>query len=209
MKTGLIEPHYLPCLEYFCALLPFDKLVLEKHEHYVKQSFRNRCHINTAQGPVMLVVPLTAKHGKVPFKDIRIDQTGKWQNNHWRSIQSAYAKAPFFEHYAPELHTILYRDFDFIFDLNLEVLSFCLNSLGLQKELSETENYQKEAGLQICDLRSQITSKKPYSSRTFYQPKPYYQVFGNTFASNLSLIDLLFCEGPNALATLKASGREI
>jgi hypothetical protein len=209
MKTGLIEPHYLPCLEYFCALLPFDNLVLEKHGHYVKQSLRNRCHINTAQGPKMLVVPLTAKHGKVPFKDIRIDRTGKWQNNHWRSIQSAYAKAPFFEHYAPELLNILYRDFDFIFDLNREVLSFCLNSLGLRKELSESGDYQMEVGLQVCDLRSQITSKKPYSSRAFYQPEPYNQVFGNTFASNLSLIDLLFCEGPYAPAILKASGREI
>jgi len=209
MKIGLIEPHYLPCLEYFCALLPFDKLVLEKHEHYVKQGFRNRCHINTAQGPIRLVVPLTAKHHHAPFKDIRIDYRGKWQNNHWRSIQSAYAKAPFFEHYATELRTVLYRDFDFIFDLNLAVLSFCLNSLGLRKELSETKDYEREVDLQICDLRSQITSKKPYSSRAIYQPQPYHQVFGNAFASNLSLIDLLFCEGPMALSTLKASRREI
>src|SRR5258707_11402283 len=119
MKIGLIEPHYLPCLEYFCALLPFDKLVLEKHEHFVKQSFRNRCHINTAQGPMMLVVPLMERHGKIPFKDIRIDYRGKWQNNHWRSIQSAYASAPFFEHYAPEVRKVIYRDFAFIFDLNV------------------------------------------------------------------------------------------
>ena len=209
MKIGLIEPHYLPCLEYFCALLPFDKLVLEKHEHYIKQSLRNRCHINTAQGPTMLVVPLTANHGKVAFKDVQIDYTGKWQNNHWRSIQSAYAKAPFFEHYAPELRNVIFRDFVFIFDLNLAVLSFCLKSLGLRKELSETKGYERDAGLQVCDLRSRITPKKPYSSRPFYEPKPYYQVFGNAFASNLSLIDLLFCEGPNALSTLKASGKEI
>lgn len=209
MKIGLIEPHYLPNLEYFCALLPFDKLVLEKHGHFVKQSLRNRCHINTAQGPSRLVVPLTAKHGKVAFKDVRIDYTGKWQNNHWQSILSAYAKAPFFEHYAPELHNIIYRDFVFIFDLNRHVLSFCLNSLGLRKELSETEEYQTEAGLQICDLRSQIISKKPYSNRAFYQPQPYYQVFGNAFASNLSLIDLLFCEGPNSLPILRASRKEI
>ena len=209
MKIGLIEPHYLPCLEYFCALLPFDKLVLEKHEHYIKQSLRNRCHINTAQGPTMLVVPLTANHGKVAFKDVQIDNTGKWQNNHWRSIQSAYAKAPFFEHYAPELRNVIYRDFVFIFDLNLAVLSFCLKSLGLRKELSETKGYERDAGLQVCDLRSRITSKKPYSSRPFYEPKPYYQVFGNAFASNLSLIDLLFCEGPNSLTTLRASRKEI
>ena len=209
MTTGLIEPHYLPCLEYFCAILSFDKLVLEKQEHYVKQSYRNRCQINTAQGPSTMVVPLTAKHGKIPFKDIRIDYTGKWQNNHWRSIQSAYAKAPFFEHYAQELERILRRDFVFIFDLNQEVLSFCLSSLGLPVELSATETYQKEGVPQICDLRSQITSKKPYWDRPYYRPKPYYQVFGNAFASNLSLVDLLFCEGPHALPILKASRHEI
>ena len=209
MKTGLIEPHYLPCLEYFCAILPFDSVVLEKHEHYVKQSYRNRCLINTAQGPTWLTVPLTSKRGKVPFKDIRIDYSGKWQNNHWRTIQSGYANAPFFEHYAPDLEKIIRRDFPFIFDLNMSVLSFCLNNLGLKKELSDTAEYQKETGEQVCDLRSRVIWKKPYSDRPFYRPVPYYQVFGNGFASNLSLIDLLFCEGPNALATLKASGTDI
>lgn len=208
MKIGLIEPHYLPSLEYFSALLPFEKIILEKQEHYVKQSYRNRCYINTVNGPVMLVVPLTEKRGKVPFQDVRIDQSVKWQNNHWRSIQSAYAKAPFFEHYLDDLKKVIYGNHFFLLDLDHHLLSFCLRSLGLEKELSETVSYEKEVGGEISDLRSQITPKKPFSGRSYYQPQPYHQVFGNAFASNLSLIDLLFCEGPRALTLLKASRKE-
>jgi WbqC-like protein family len=208
MKIGLIEPHYLPSLEYFCVLLPLDKIVLEQHEHYVKQSFRNRCHINTTQGRVMLVVPLTQKHGKVQLKDIRIDNSLKWQNNHWRTIQSAYARSPFFEHYRDELNKILFGNDTYLFDLDRNLLSFCLRNLGLEKAISETVAYEKEPNSEISDLRSQITSKKPPSDRSFYQPRPYHQVFGNAFAGNLSVIDLLFCEGPGALTILKASEKK-
>jgi hypothetical protein len=206
MKIGLIEPHYLPSLEYFCAILPFDRLVLEKHEHYVKQSYRSRCYINAAHGEEMLVVPLTAKHGKVAFKDIRIDYTKKWQNLQWRTIQSAYAKAPFFEHYSGELSKLIYANDRFLFDHDRALLSFCLKSLGLSKELSETAVFEKGTVNEgISDLRWQITPKNPFSMRSYYRPMPYYQVFGNAFAANLSLIDLLFCEGPNALHILRAS----
>ena len=156
----------------------------------------------------MLVVPVTEKHGKVPFKDIRIDNSLKWKNKHWRSIQSAYAKAPFFEHYRDELNKVIYGDISFLVDLDRHLLSFCLQSLGLAKELLGTVAYEKEAKPEISDLRSQITPKKPFSGRFFYQPKPYHQVFGNAFASNLSIIDLLFCAGPRALTLLKASREE-
>jgi hypothetical protein len=205
MKTGLIEPHYLPSLEYFCALLPFPKVILETSEFYVKQSDRNRCHVNTANGRGILAVPLEAPHGKVPFKDIRVERGARWRNNHWRTIQSAYAKAPFFEHYGPELKEVLYQDDVFLCDLSRGMLSFCLRNLGLKTEISESLVYEKEVGPEIFDLRAQITSKKPSSSRSIYQPVPYYQVFGSPFVSNLSLIDLLFCEGPNSLAILRAS----
>lgn len=208
MKSVIIEPHYLPSLEYFCAIGNYEGIILEKHEHYVKQSYRNRCYINTAHGPQMLVVPLTQKHGKVSLKDVRIDNRARWQNNQWRTLQSAYAKAPFFEHYAGELNTLIYTDTDFLFDLCLSSLSFCLRNLGMKKEIISTQSYEKQPPEGVRDLRSQIVSKVPFVERPFYTPKPYYQVFGNVFASNLSLVDLLFCEGPRALTLLQASGRE-
>ena len=205
----LIEPHYLPSLEYFCALLRFDKLILEKNQHYIKQSFRNRCYINTANGVEMLVVPLSEKHGKVQLKDIRIDYTKKWQNNHWRGIQSAYAKAPFFEHYSDALKQIIFSDHQFLYDLNLALLSFCLRSMNLEREISETVSYEKTFGGDIYDLRSAITPKEPYSGRPYYKPMAYYQVFGSAFAENLSFVDLLFSMGPGSLAILRASQKEI
>ena len=208
MKSVLIELHYLPSLEYFCALLPFDTIELEKHEHYVKQSYRSRCYINTAQGVEMLTVPLTAKHGKAIIKDIRIDYNSKWQNTHWRALESAYRSAPYFEFYADDLKTILYRSHPFLFDLNFELLSFCLTSIRFNPTLAASVTYEKITPLSVFDLRSQIDPKKPPAERTFYKPVPYHQVFGNGFAESLSLIDLLFCEGPKAAPFLLASRKD-
>jgi len=203
--TALIELHFLPSLEYFCAIQKFDQVVLEKHEHYVKQGYRNRCYINTSQGVGLLTVPLTEKHGKVFVKDVRIDYSTKWQNIHWRTLQSAYKNAPFFEHYEEELHRQISKDHQFLFDLNLSLLSFCLKSLKWDLKLSESVSYEKSCDPFIKDLRSAIQAKKPYSERSYYKPAPYHQVFGNMFVPNLSLIDLLFCEGPNAGRLIKAS----
>lgn len=153
----------------------------------------------------MLIVPLQKKHGKVPVEEIKIDDQQKWKNNHWRSIESAYRKAPFFEHYADGLKAIIYQEHERLRDLNHSLLSFCLRATSLKVELSETFIYEKVLPDPIYDLRDRITPKSPPSTRTFYQPTPYQQVFGNEFVSNLSILDLLFCEGPNSIRLLRAS----
>jgi len=201
----LIDLHYLPSLEYFCALQQFDEIQLEKHEHFVKQSYRNRCFINTAQGPVMLVVPLTNKHGKVPIKDVEIDYSIQWQNNHWRTIESAYRKAPYYGYYSEDIRKIIYHNYKFIFDLNLDLLSFCLKCLQLKARLSVSVSYQKNTEESVSDLRSVIQPKIPHSARPIYKPSSYTQVFGNQFVPNLSVMDLLFCEGPRAGSLILAS----
>lgn len=195
----------MPSLEYFCALQQFDEIQLEKHEHFVKQSYRNRCFINTAQGPVMLVVPLTNKHGKVPIKDVGIDYNIQWQNNHWRTIESAYRKAPYYEYYFEDIRKIIYHNYAFIFDLNLELLSFCLKCLRHKAQLSVSVSYKKNSEESVSDLRSVIQPKIPHSARPIYRPISYTQVFGNQFVPNLSVIDLLFCEGPRAGSLILAS----
>jgi len=171
----------------------------------VKQSYRNRCYINTAQGLEMLIVPLTSKHGNVIIKDIRIDYSKKWQNNHWRTIESAYRKAPYYEYYADDLSNILYGNHDFLFDLNFDLLSFCLKSIRFAPSLSVSVSYEKVPPPYVFDLRSHINPKKPVSDREFYQSASYHQVFGSGFVGNLSLIDLLFCEGPRSASLLQAS----
>ncbi len=205
MKVALIDLHYLPSIEYFCAIYPFEHVLLEKHENFVKQSFRNRCYIKTSQGIQMLIVPLTEKHGKVSIQNIKIDNRQKWQNNHWRAIESAYRNAPYFEFYSEELKNIIYKGHDFLFSLNQDLLSYCLRSVQLKINLSETITFGIQLDISISDLRSQIIPKLSYSNRSFYHPIKYQQVFGSSFVANLSLLDLLFCEGPNIFRFLQSA----
>lgn len=201
----LIDLHYLPSLEYCTVLRQFQSVELEYHEHYVKQSYRNRCFINTAQGVQMLVVPVTHKSGKTLIKDVQVENSVRWKNNHWRTIESAYRKAPYYEHYADDLKEILYRPHTFLFDLNYALLSFCLKSLRLKPDLMVSLTYQQTVAPHQTDMRSAIQAKIPYSSRKHYRPAAYYQIFGNQFVPNLSLVDLLFCAGPSAGSILVAS----
>jgi hypothetical protein len=173
----------------------------------VKQSFRNRCCINTSQGIQKLIVPLREKHGKISVQEIRIDYQQKWQNNHWRSIESAYRNAPYFEHYADELKKIIYQGHDQLFTLNSSLLSFCLRAINLKIPLSTTLDYEKVPYHPVSDLRGTINPKQNFSERTFYHPVAYQQVFGNNFVSNLSFLDLLFCEGPKSPNLLRSSRR--
>jgi hypothetical protein len=208
LNSLLIELHFLPCIEYWCALQSFDEVIFEKNEHYVKQSYRNRCYINTANGKQALAVPLTEKHGKVIIKDIRIDYSKKWQNNHWRTIESAYRNSPFFEHYAGEIQQAIFKKNTFLFDLNTHLLSFCLQALKWDLKPSESVSYETIPQNGVTDYRSVINAKKSYSERRFYEPVTYYQIFGNRFVENLSVIDLLFCEGPQSSHIISRSRKE-
>jgi hypothetical protein len=209
MPAALIESYFLPPLEYFCALLGADCIIVERHEYFVKQTYRNRCYINTANGLAMLSVPVVDRHGKKIIADIRIEGGLRWRNNHWRTLQSAYANAPFFEHYADELRTILFGRFGFLIDLNTALLSFCLGNAGMVANVSATVAYEETVAKEVFDLRSTIMPRKDGSASVFYRDSPYHQVFGNAFAGNLSLLDLLFCEGPASLSVLHASRKKI
>jgi hypothetical protein len=201
----LIDLHFLPSLEYFCALQDFQHIQLEKHEHYVKQSYRNRCYIKTTQGVEMLSVPLTGKHGKVPYGEVMIDYSTRWRDVFWRTVESAYRNSPYYEHYCDGLHKIIYSGTSLIFDLNLQILSFCLENLKWPKTLNGTESYRKIVNEPFSDIRSLITTRNTYIERGFYRPTPYYQVFGSSFEENLSVLDLLFCTGPEAGSVLRTS----
>ncbi|HYG04549.1 MAG TPA: WbqC family protein [Chryseosolibacter sp.] len=201
----LIESQYLPPICYFSTLLHFDEVVVEKYEHYQKQTYRNRCYVNTSNGPDILIVPLTAKHGKVLIKDIRIDYSQKWLNGHWRTIQSAYGKAPFFEYYATDFHDILFQKHDFLYDLNFSLLTMCLKWLRYNIPVTETSIYEKAVNEDVIDFRSVINPKKEEGGNRFFKSVAYHQVFGSKFVNNLSIVDLVFCEGPGAMSIVRAS----
>ena len=203
--TVLIETHYLPSVAYFAAVHQTDGILLERHEHFTKQTYRNRCRINTASGEQQLIVPVTSKHGKVAITDVRLDFTQKWLNNHWRTVQSAYGKAPFYEYYSNDLHDVLFQKAEFLYDLNFRLLSMCLKWLRWDMPIKETEHYNNAPSSPVLDLRSAINPKKSDQCYKFYYPVMYNQVFGNRFVENLSLIDLVFCEGPGTAKIVQAS----
>jgi hypothetical protein len=139
------------------------------------------------------------------MKDVRIDHGQKWLNNHWRTIQSAYGKAPFFEFYQDDLHEILFKKHEFLYDLNMDLFKMCLAWLKNNIPVTETTSYEKHAGTGITDLRSVLNPKKADSCNSFFKSVKYQQVFGSKFVDNLSVIDLIFCEGPGSPAILRSS----
>jgi hypothetical protein len=197
-ESLLIDLHFLPSLEYFCALQDFNEIIIERHERFVKQSLRNRTFILTSQRVEMLTVPLAGKHNHILFRDVRIDHSKRWAPHMWRTILSAYRNAPFFEHYADDLEALLSKHHEFIYDLNQSALSFCLDALRWKKNISETSAFNVDIAPGSIDMRFQIDRPERFSSRDLYTAAPYYQVFGTDFSPNLSLIDLLFCKGPEA-----------
>jgi hypothetical protein len=202
----LIELHTLPSLEYLAVLSGASQVWLEALEHYCKQTYRNRYYINTTRGKLRLTVPVELPGGKVPIQAVRLEAGTRWRNQHWRSISSAYRKAPFFEHYADELESILFHQHtNFLWELNRSLLSFCLTHLRLSVPLSETVAFEQQPEAAILDVRNLINDSKTEGVYSFYVPQPYYQVFGSTFVPNCSAIDLLFCLGPQAKQHLHLS----
>ncbi|MEP2771646.1 MAG: WbqC family protein [Fulvivirga sp.] len=198
-KTALIDLQYLPSLEYFAVLFKYDKIIIEKEEHFVKQTFRNRCEILSANKVEKLSVPVIGGRKKIKVKDIQIDHEQNWQKDHWRAIQSAYGRAPFYEFFAHYFEPFFQKQEKFLYDFNFRLLTLCLKLLQKKIIFEETSEYIKSPlNDQTDDLRSEISPKIGYKSNKHYRPVSYPQVFGKNFVANLSIIDLLFCEGPNA-----------
>lgn len=203
LKSVLIETQFLPSLEFYCAIAPFHQIEVEYFEHYVKQSYRNHTIINTANGPLKFVIPLSSKGNRTLIKDVKIDFSLSWMNNFWRTVESAYRKSPYFEHYAEDLRQALQKKQQFLVDLNLNLLELTLKWLEWDTKIMSSKEYNKTSPNH--DLRNVILSKKPYGSRNFYKPIPYTQVFGSSFVENLSIVDLIFCRGPESGAIIGAS----
>ncbi len=205
-QEAILALHYLPNLDYFASILYFDKITIDVYEHYEKQSYRNRTEILTTQGSMNLTVPVIKPNGKQAMKEVQIDYTQKWTRHHWRSICTAYGKAPFFEYYAHHFEPFFHQDFDTLLQLNWQILTLCLNMLGISKQILLSEHYIDEnlTNEQI-DLRKYLHPKYNTQNQRLFGIPSYTQVFGKPFVANLSILDLIFCEGPNAKQLLKQS----
>jgi len=203
--TVLVEPQYLPPIEFFCTILKAKGILIEAEEHYIKQTYRNRCYIKGANKILTMSIPVINGNKKILMKDIKVDHDQKWANDHWRSIKSAYGKAPFYEFFSDYFESAFQKKHNFLIDHNENMLTICLKLLKLEKTVSRTESYLKEPKKDILDFRGKISPKENYTKRQIYKPADYIQVFGKDFAANLSIIDLLMNEGPNALTIVTKS----
>lgn len=198
MQSSAIFPlFYLPPISYFSALRAHDfNFIIEKYEHFPKQTYRNRTSIASPNGTLDLIVPVV-KGAKVhtPLKDVKISYDTRWQRLHWLSLQNCYRSSAYFEFYEDGLRPFYEKKFDFLYDYNLELLQWALKQLKLPTEIKSTESYEKEwPGL--VDYRTQMGKKEVPLQET----KSYFQVFSdrNEFIPNLSIVDLLFSQGPQS-----------
>jgi hypothetical protein len=203
MSVVLTELHYLPSIPYFQQLLTADHLLLDAHEHYQKQTYRNRALVLTAQGPQPLTVPVVdgARAEKVHTSAIEIDYRQNWRHRHLRTLQTAYGASPYFGYYADYLHDIYAQKPVRLWDLNFELLRLLLRCLRWPLVIDFTPEYLTPvASPALLDRRDFLTPKSTVASPKPDSPsqRPYPQVFGTAFVPGLSVLDLLFMQGPAA-----------
>ena len=202
-RAVLLSTAYFPPAEYFYLIAHSNKVLIEKWENYLKQTYRNRCRILGANGPLTLTVPvLRGSFHKTPIRDLRIDNSRRWRELHLRSITSAYATAPFYEYYFDIIDGVIRKQFSFLLDLNAEALSAVTEAIGITRETAFTEEYVPE-GAPEGDYRYLITPKKPSRAGGF-KDMQYMQVFSERFGyiPGLSIIDVLLNNGPGTGALL-------
>ncbi len=198
---AILSSTYFGPVQWFQKLNRYDLCLLERHEHFVKQTYRNRCIIATTAGTQALTVPTGHATGtKCDMADMRVSDHGNWRHLHWNALLSAYGESPFFEFYADDLQPFFVQRWDNLFDFNLAITYKICELLDIHPNLQLTDSYIDTAALDAADFRDAIRPKKPLPDPSF-TPTPYYQVYAQKhgFQPNLSILDLLFNEGNEAL----------
>ena len=231
--TLIIDLQYFPSIILYKTLYNFSNIVFEQYESYQKMSFRNRCQIVGAEGVIDLSIPLVrGRDQKALMKDVRISGAQPWQSQHWKTIVSCYSRSPWFEFYRDELEGLYRRQWNFLLDWNLVCFEWTMKALGMTVPVSLTESYEKGyAADGVTDWRGKILPKHlaegmagPGEGMAGFHGaglangsvtgstvdggvRPYRQVFEERigFIPNLSVLDLLFCEGKQSIRYLRSS----
>ena len=223
MTTALLQTTYFGPVQWYQKLKRYDHCVIEQYDSYQKQTYRNRCVIATANGLQALTVPvdhspLTIDH--VQCKDLRISDHNQWRRVHWNALQSAYSESPFFEYYADDIRPFFEQKYEFLIDFNEAIRQKMCELLDIDTSVSYSSGFRVQGsgfmvqgsgfrvrgsgfrvqGSGFMDFREVIHAKHPQDDPEF-QPRSYWQVFQYRygFQPNLSILDLLFCMGPEAV----------
>lgn len=204
----LLSTAYLPPVQYISKFLAHPTVWLEHHEHFIKQSYRNRTLILAANGPEALIVPIEkGRSMKQSIKDIRLSYDTNWQHTHWQAITSAYNSSPFFEILESDFRPFFEKKFDYLFDFNLQILQTIFDILEISPAISLTDDFETvpEAFLNFREgIHPKANKALPDPS---FKAASYTQVFEEKFGftPNLSIIDLLFnCGGESYELLLKS-----
>lgn len=196
---AIIDLHYLPSINFFAYLKDKKNILVEIQSRYEKQTCRNRCYLLGANQVQRLSIPVVKPSPQQTYAEIRIDYRERWQDIHWRTIYSAYGKAPYFEHYAENFRRIIYTGEEYLVPFNLKILTLCLDLLKLPVNISATTAYVADYGNGCSDMRGRISCIPTDNT----DKAGYVQLFGQSFVYNLSVLDLLFCEGPQSIFYLQ------
>lgn len=210
MNRILIHPAYFGPVSQFVALAKAEKVVFENEDNYQKQTFRNRMYIYDSNGKLLLNIPIRHRSAltgepKTPgkhqlYKEVQLENEFNWQTQHWRGLKSSYQTSPFFEYYEDELYPLYHKKFKYLLDFNYACLAFAVDALQMNLDFVKTSDYMRHPK-ELQDLRPLINAK----SQSPLQQIPYTQVFESRhgFIPDLSILDLLFNEGPNSLNYLQ------
>ena len=195
----IVTPYLtFPNICWWMEVVKCEQLLFDGGEHFQKMSLRNRYRISGANNPILLSIPLVnGRDQRSPMNEIRIYNEKRWQVQHWRTLVSVYKRSPFFDYYEDSLRELYETRFELLTEFNLAGISWIRKQLRLTFNVSETREFVQDYSDGIIDIRQ----KKYDGSKV---PK-YYQVFEDRigFLPDLSILDLLFCEGPASVTILR------